>query len=58
MTKAVYISQLSKQEQDEIAAKLKAILIAEGLSEIEVFRTVKDAMDSKLADLAYLLNNN
>ena len=58
MTKAVYISQLPKQEQDEIAAKLKTILVAEGLSEIEVFRAVKDAMDSKIADVIHLFDSN
>lgn len=58
MRKAVYIAQLPKHEQDEIAAKLKALLIAEGLSEIEVFRAVKDAMDSKVADVMHLFANN
>ncbi|WP_157265895.1 hypothetical protein [Paenibacillus sp. FJAT-27812] len=57
MTKAVYIAQLPKQEQEEIAAKLKAILVAEGLSEIEVFRAVKDAMDSKIADVIHLFDD-
>lgn len=51
MSKAIYIAQLPKQEQEEIAARLKAMLIAEGLSEIEVFRAVKDAMDSRLLTL-------
>lgn len=58
MSKPLYVSQLPKQEQEEIAAKLKAILIGEGLSEIEVFRAVKDAMDSKIADVIHLFNNN
>lgn len=54
MSKAVYIAQLPKHEQEEIAEKLKAILVAEGLSEIEVYRAVKDAMDSKIADVIHL----
>lgn len=58
MSKAIYIAQLPKHEQDEIAAKLKALLVAEGLAEIEVFRAVKDAMDSKVADIMHLFDNN
>lgn len=58
MSKPLYVSQLPKHEQDEIAAKLKALLVAEGLSEIEVFRAVKDAMDSKVADVMHLFDNN
>ncbi|WDH95743.1 hypothetical protein PUW24_16200 [Paenibacillus urinalis] len=57
MSKAVYIAQLPKHEQDEIAAKLKALLVAEGLSEIEEFRAVKDAMDSKIADVFQLFDS-
>lgn len=57
MAKAVYISQLPKREQEEIAAKLKALLIAEGYSEIEVYRAVKDAMDSKIADVIHLFDD-
>lgn len=56
MTKAVYVAQLSKQEQEEIAAKLKALLAAEGLSEIEIFRAVKYALDSKIADVIHLFD--
>ncbi|MFD0957969.1 hypothetical protein [Paenibacillus chungangensis] len=58
MGKAVYVAQLSKQEQEEIAAKLRALLVTEGLSEIEVFRAVKDAMDSKIADVVHLIESN
>lgn len=54
MTKPLYIAQLPKHEQEEIAAKLKAKLVAEGYSEIEVFRAVKDAMDSKIADVMHV----
>lgn len=56
MTKAVYIAQLPKQKQEEIAAKLKAALIEEGLSEIEVIRALKEAMDSKITDVSHLLD--
>ncbi|WP_281885839.1 hypothetical protein [Paenibacillus sp. YYML68] len=58
MSKAVYIAQLPKHEQDETAAKLKALLVAEGLSEIEVFPAVKDVMDSKIADVIQLFDSN
>ena len=54
MTKPLYIAQLPKHEQEEIVAKLKAKLVAEGYSEIEVFRAVKDAMDSKIADVMHV----
>jgi hypothetical protein len=58
MQKPFYVSELPGQEQEVIAAKLKALLVAEGLSEIEVFRAVKDAMDSKIADVTYLFDSN
>lgn len=58
MSKPLYIAQLTKQEQDEIAAKLKAILVADCLSEIEIYRAIKDAMDSKITDIAHLFENN
>lgn len=51
MTKPIYILQLPKQEQEEITLKLKAKLQADGYSEFEVFRALKDAMDSKIADV-------
>jgi len=56
MAKAVYISQLPKEGARRNCLEAKGNTACEGLSDILVFRAVKDAIDSKIADLIHLFN--
>ncbi|MNI25543.1 hypothetical protein D3C73_791970 [compost metagenome] len=55
ITKAIYVSQLSEEEQSQNLSKIKQRLIYEGYENEAIEEALRDALDSKIADIQHVL---